>query len=123
MNRRLFLRTSAQAGALGLAGFAGLATAGCAGANGAKASGNRAATSKLGQPAREERELMTEGFHVALDKYLYPALLDRIYPGHFIIAPDGRVRDRKYLAGPGFVADGGSLPPAGTPASRVGLLR
>src|SRR5437868_6407470 len=89
MNRRLFLRTSAQAGALGLAGFAGLGTAGCAGGNGAKASGNRAATSKLAEPTREERELVTEGFRVALDKYLYPALLDRIYPGHFIIAPDG----------------------------------
>src|SRR5437016_5133712 len=82
MNRRTFLRTTAQAGALGLTGLAGSGISGCASGSREKGLAKHAADDK-------HQKLVAEGFRVALDKYLYPSLLDRIYPGHFIIAPDG----------------------------------
>jgi hypothetical protein len=36
-----------------------------------------------------ESDLILRGATEARDKYLMPALLDKIYPGHFIVAPDG----------------------------------
>ena len=78
MNRRTFLKTTAQAGALGFAAIGGF---GCA-SDHEKGSVKRAG-------ADEEQKLIAEGFRVALEKYLYPSLLEHAYPGHFIIAPDG----------------------------------
>jgi hypothetical protein len=46
-------------------------------------SGNNSATQLA------ERDLISSGLKAARDKYLLPSLLDKIYPGHFIVAPDG----------------------------------
>jgi hypothetical protein len=84
MNRRIFLTTTAQAT---VASLAALTTTGC------RLADRRLHPAKsqadANQPLSSEGELIRKGARTALDKYLYPSLLDRIYPGHFIIAPDG----------------------------------
>jgi hypothetical protein len=75
VTRRTFLKHSFQASLSTMA----LVSAGCK------------TPRAIPQPSgtESERELLREAFRVATEKYLYPSLLDRIYPGHFIVAPDG----------------------------------
>ena len=41
-------------------------------------------------PADADVQIIAEGVRAALDKILYPALLERAYPGHFAIVADGK---------------------------------
>ena len=41
-------------------------------------------------PADSEQQIIAAGVRAALDKNLYPALLQRAYPGHFAIVADGK---------------------------------
>jgi hypothetical protein len=77
MTRRAFLNNTIQAG-VGAATIFSLA--GCR---------SPIASSPKPISSDADRKLIREAFHVATEKYLYPSLLDRIYPGHFIVAPDG----------------------------------
>src|SRR5436190_12574302 len=78
-NRRKFLRVAAAGAAASCAG----PMSGCG------------YLPRKGNPplCRAEQEDQTaaieEGVRMAVKKYLDPALLDRIYLGHFIVAPDG----------------------------------
>jgi hypothetical protein len=41
-------------------------------------------------PADSDQQIIGEGVRAALEKNLYPALLQRAYPGHFAIVADGK---------------------------------
>jgi len=41
-------------------------------------------------PADSEQQIIAAGVRAALDKNLYPALRQRVYPGHFAIVADGK---------------------------------
>ena len=42
------------------------------------------------QSADSDQQIIAAGGRAALDKNLYPALLERAYPGHFAIVADGK---------------------------------
>src|SRR4051812_37361982 len=76
MKRRTFLKTGFPATFTALTA---LASTGC----------RLPSPKRSRKPNAADSDLIREGFRVATEKYLYPSLLDRIYPGHFIVAPDG----------------------------------
>jgi hypothetical protein len=77
MNRRAFLNKTFRAS---------VAVVAASSASGCK---SLVASSSKSVSSDAAAELIREAFHVATEKYLYPSLLDRIYPGHFVVAPDG----------------------------------
>jgi hypothetical protein len=79
-SRREFLRTAAAAS------VAALGSVGCK----IDYSGRPAGAATLGTGSLSaEAELIREGCERARDKYLWASLLERVYPGHFIVAADG----------------------------------